>query len=102
MSHFPDDHSNGSKPTANPSRAPIYSNYLVSIPVNVNGTIKGVELNYIQPIGDNFGVQLNYTYVDSNIQYVNSSGANVLKTAWTGMSTRLGPASGAVLSCLCR
>lgn len=46
----------------NPSHTPIYSNYLVSIPVNVNGNLKGVELNYIQPIGDHFGVQANYTY----------------------------------------
>ncbi|WIG56229.1 MAG: N-acetylglucosamine-regulated TonB-dependent outer membrane receptor [Rhodanobacteraceae bacterium] len=48
--------------TTNPSGAPIYSNYLVSIPVNVNGTLKGVTLNYIQPIGDHFGVSFNYTY----------------------------------------
>src|SRR5690348_14692575 len=34
----------------NPSHTPIYSRYLVSIPVNVNGTLKGVTLNYIQPI----------------------------------------------------
>ena len=46
----------------NPSHTPIYSNYLVSIPVNVNGTLRGVTLNYIQPIGEHFGVQLNYTY----------------------------------------
>lgn len=46
----------------NPSGAPIYSNYLVSVPVNVNGTLKGVELNYIQPIGDHFGAQVNYTF----------------------------------------
>ncbi len=50
----------------NPSHAPIYSNYLVSIPVNVNGTLKGVELNYIQPIGDNFGVSINYTYANGH------------------------------------
>src|SRR5690348_3798279 len=46
----------------NPSHTPIYSNYLVSIPVNVNGSLKGVTLNYIQPIGEHFGVSLNYTY----------------------------------------
>lgn len=46
----------------NPSHTPIYSRYLVSIPVNVNGTLKGVTLNYIQPIGDHFGVSFNYTY----------------------------------------
>jgi iron complex outermembrane receptor protein len=52
----------GTGGAANPSHTPIYSNYLVSIPVNVNGNLKGVELNYIQPIGDNFGAQVNYTY----------------------------------------
>ncbi|HEY9110182.1 MAG TPA: TonB-dependent receptor [Rhodanobacteraceae bacterium] len=46
----------------NPSHTPIYSQYLVSIPVNVNGTLKGVSLNYVQPIGEHFGVQFNYTY----------------------------------------
>ena len=46
----------------NPSHSLIYSQYLVSIPVNVNGTLKGVTLNYIQPIGNNFGVSFNYTY----------------------------------------
>lgn len=50
----------------NPSHAPVYSQYLVSIPVNVNGTLRGVELNYIQPIGDNFGVQFNYTYAQGH------------------------------------
>ena len=50
----------------NPSGAPIYSNYLVSIPVNVDGTLRGVELNYIQPIGEHFGVQLNYTYANGH------------------------------------
>ncbi len=50
----------------NPSHTPIYSTYLVSIPVNVDGTLHGVELNYIQPIGENFGVQLNYTYAQGH------------------------------------
>lgn len=57
----------------NPSGAPIYSNYLVSIPVNVNGNLKGVTLNYIQPIGDHFGVSLNYTYATGH-----SSGGTLL------------------------
>ncbi|MGH8182496.1 MAG: TonB-dependent receptor [Rhodanobacteraceae bacterium] len=48
--------------TTNPSGSPIYSQYLVSIPVNVSGTLKGVSLSYIQPIGQHFGVSLNYTY----------------------------------------
>jgi iron complex outermembrane receptor protein len=42
----------------------VFSSYLVSVPHNVNGHVKGVELNYIQPIGENFGVAANYTYAD--------------------------------------
>ncbi|KZC33666.1 UNVERIFIED_ORG: TonB-dependent receptor, partial [Rhodanobacter sp. FW104-R5] len=44
----------------------VFSNYLISVPTNVNGQVRGVELNYIQPIGDNFGVQANYTYADGH------------------------------------
>jgi iron complex outermembrane receptor protein len=44
----------------------VYSNYLISVPKNVNGQVRGVELNYIQPIGENFGVQTNYTYADGH------------------------------------
>ncbi|MDE2224374.1 MAG: TonB-dependent receptor [Xanthomonadaceae bacterium] len=50
----------------NPSHTPVYSQYLVSIPVNVNGTLKGVSLNYIQPIGEHFGVSFNYTYANGH------------------------------------
>ncbi|MGH8113698.1 MAG: TonB-dependent receptor, partial [Rhodanobacteraceae bacterium] len=46
----------------NPSGTPIYSNYVVTIPVNVNGNVKGAVLSYIQPIGEHFGVSANYTY----------------------------------------
>ena len=48
--------------STNPSHTPIYSNYVVSIPVNVNGNLKGVELNWVQPIGEHFGTSINYTY----------------------------------------
>jgi iron complex outermembrane receptor protein len=44
----------------------VFSDYLISVPRNVNGQVRGVELNYIQPIGDNFGVQANYTYADGH------------------------------------
>lgn len=46
----------------NPSHTPVYNTYLVSIPVNVNGNLKGVELNWVQPIGEHFGTSVNYTY----------------------------------------
>jgi iron complex outermembrane receptor protein len=60
----------------NPSHTPIYSNYLVSIPVNVNGNLKGVELNWVQPIGEHFGTQVNYTYSNGH-----SSGGTYLYNA---------------------
>ncbi|MDW2981396.1 MAG: TonB-dependent receptor [Rhodanobacter sp.] len=44
----------------------VFNDYLISVPRNVNGQVRGVELNYIQPIGDNFGVQANYTYADAH------------------------------------
>ncbi|HEX5353297.1 MAG TPA: TonB-dependent receptor [Rhodanobacteraceae bacterium] len=50
----------------NPTGTPIYSQYLVSIPVNVDAVLKGVSLSYIQPIGKNFGFQLNYTYANGH------------------------------------
>ena len=50
----------------NPSGTAYYNDYLVSIPVNVNGTLKGVSLSYIQPIGQYFGVSLNYTYANGH------------------------------------
>ncbi|AND70595.1 N-acetylglucosamine-regulated TonB-dependent outer membrane receptor [Dyella thiooxydans] len=60
----------------NPSSTPIYSNYLVSVPVNVSGKLKGVELNWVQPIGDHFGTQVNYTYSNGH-----SSGGTYLYNA---------------------
>jgi iron complex outermembrane receptor protein len=44
----------------------VYSDYLISVPTNVNGQVRGAELNYIQPVGENFGVQANYTYADGH------------------------------------
>jgi len=44
----------------------VYSAYQVNIPSNVDGKVRGVELNYQQPIGDNFGLALNYTYATGN------------------------------------
>jgi iron complex outermembrane receptor protein len=44
----------------------VFATYDVSVPTNVDGHVKGVELNYIQPIGDNFGVQANYTYASGS------------------------------------
>lgn len=44
----------------------VFNSYLVSVPHNVDGHVKGVEFNYIQPIGDNFGFAANYTYADGS------------------------------------
>ncbi|MCW4455368.1 TonB-dependent receptor [Flavobacterium sp. MXW15] len=67
--------------------------FVFSVPVNTpGGDLKGVEANYVQPftflpgLWSNFGIQLNYTYVDSQIQYLTSSGASSLKTDLTGLS----------------
>ena len=64
-----------------------------SVPLNSpGGDLTGAEFNYVQPFTflpgkwSNFGVQLNYTYVDSQIQYLTTSGDNSLKTDLTGLS----------------
>jgi TonB-dependent receptor len=51
--------------------------FQVTTPINTDGgNLKGLELNYQQPftflpgIGKNFGMLLNYTLVDSKIQYI--------------------------------
>lgn len=44
----------------------VVSDYQVSSPVNVDAKVRGVELTYEQPIGENFGVAANYTYADSD------------------------------------
>ncbi|HCV97645.1 Colicin I receptor precursor [compost metagenome] len=69
------------------------SDFTYTKPVNTpGGELKGVEVNYTQPFSflpgkwSNLGVQLNYTWVDSQIQYINSSGQPVLKADLTGLS----------------
>jgi iron complex outermembrane receptor protein len=38
--------------------------YVLTVPVNSSGSVKGIELAYEQPFFDNFGVAFNYTYAD--------------------------------------
>ncbi|ALN63862.1 tonB-dependent receptor family protein [Lysobacter antibioticus] len=64
-----------------------------NIPVNTpGGKLRGVEFSYQQPFSflpgfwNDFGVQFNYTYVDSKIQYVTAAGASALKTDLVGLS----------------
>jgi TonB-dependent receptor len=64
-----------------------------NIPVNTpGGALKGVELTWQQGLSflpapfDQLGVILNYTYVDSQIQYRTAAGLNSLQTDLTGLS----------------
>jgi iron complex outermembrane recepter protein len=38
--------------------------YVLTVPVNSSGKVKGIELAYEQPLFTNFGVAANYTYAD--------------------------------------
>jgi iron complex outermembrane receptor protein len=40
--------------------------YELTVPVNCSGSVRGVELAYEQPLWDNFGFALNYTYADGS------------------------------------
>lgn len=67
--------------------------FVFTVPINTpGGKLQGVEFNYVQPFTflpgkwSNLGAQLNYTYVDSDIQYLLSSGAAAQKAAMTGQS----------------
>lgn len=56
--------------------------YLVSIPINSNGKVTGVELAYEQPIGEYFGVQANYTYANGSTSHTWADGSdNLLGTS---------------------
>jgi len=52
--------------------------YLVSVPVNSNGSVSGLELVYEQPIGESFGVNANYTYSDGKTAHTWADGSNNL------------------------
>ena len=52
--------------------------YLVSVPVNSNGSVTGLELVYEQPIGESFGVNANYTYSDGKTAHTWADGSNNL------------------------
>ena len=73
--------------------ATVNDEFVFTVPVNTpGGDLTGVEVNYTQPFSflpgkwANFGTQLNYTYVESKVQYVASSGALAQKTDLTGLS----------------
>jgi len=52
--------------------------YLVSVPVNSNGSVSGLELVYEQPIGESFGFNANYTYSDGKTAHTWADGSNNL------------------------
>lgn len=52
--------------------------YQVSVPVNSNGKVTGMEVAYEQPIGDNFGISANYTYADGSAAHTWADGSNNL------------------------
>jgi iron complex outermembrane recepter protein len=65
------------------------------LPTNTpGGELTGFEINYQQPLTflpaplDNFGVLLNYTYVQTEIVYVNSTGGTVAIDDLTNLSRR--------------
>ncbi|MEJ1098307.1 MULTISPECIES: TonB-dependent receptor [unclassified Pseudoxanthomonas] len=71
----------------------VNEDFVFTVPLNTpGGPLKGFEATYVQPFTflpgfwSDFGVQLNYTYVQSEIQYVTSTGANVFKTDLRGLS----------------
>jgi TonB-dependent receptor len=73
--------------------ASVNDEFVFATPVNTpGGKLSGFEFNYTQPFTflpgfwSNFGAQVNYTYVDSKIQYLQSSGALAQKTDLLGLS----------------
>jgi TonB-dependent receptor len=64
-----------------------------NLPTNTpGGDLKGAEISYQQPFTflpgalSNFGVLLNYTYVDSEVQYLDTSGALAAEETLAGLS----------------
>jgi TonB-dependent receptor len=73
--------------------ATVDDEFVFNIPVNTpGGELTGFEFNYTQPFTflpgawSNFGAQLNYTYVDSQIQYMLANGTPAQKTDLLGLS----------------
>jgi TonB-dependent receptor len=76
-----------------PDPATCLSGWQFSLPSNTpGGNLKGFEVSYQQPFTfmpapfNSFGVQLNYTGVESEIDYLDQSGNVVTRTDLTGLS----------------
>jgi TonB-dependent receptor len=79
--------------TAIPDPATCLAGWQFSLPTNTDGgDLQGFEISYQQPFSflpgfwSNFGLLLNYTGVDSEIDYVDQTGAVVATADLTGLS----------------
>ncbi|MBN5111266.1 TonB-dependent receptor [Stenotrophomonas maltophilia] len=52
--------------------------YQVAVPVNADGKVYGMEFAYEQPLGENFGLNANYTYADGSTSHTWEDGSNNL------------------------
>ena len=52
--------------------------YEISLPINANAQVQGFEVAYEQPIGDNFGINANYTYSDGSTSHTWADGSHAL------------------------
>jgi iron complex outermembrane recepter protein len=75
------------------SGATVDDEFTFQQPLNTpGGSLKGYEISYQQPFSflpgtwSNFGVQLNYTYADSQIQYLTATGTPAAKGPMVGLS----------------
>jgi TonB-dependent receptor len=79
---------------ANPTQvAECLEGWGFNLPTNTpGGDLKGAEISYQQPFAflsgalSNFGVLLNYTYVDSEVQYLDTTGAVAAEETLAGLS----------------
>ena len=53
--------------------------YEVSVPINADGKVNGLEVAYEQPIGEHFGVNANYTYSNGSSSHTWADGTNNLQ-----------------------
>jgi iron complex outermembrane recepter protein len=69
------------------------NSWQINVPRNTpGGSLKGVEVDYQQPFWflpapfNNFGTVLNYTFVDSTVQYINPNTSSFISNTLTGLS----------------
>lgn len=52
--------------------------YQVSLPINADAKVSGLEFAYEQPLGDNFGINANYTYSNGSTSHTWTDGSHSL------------------------